>query len=66
MRKITKILLTILGFILTVAVGFILFIALLTFFIGWAASGQEEEQIIEVIDKLIGVKGLKDTYLYYM
>lgn len=39
MRKRTKILLSILGFILAVALGFMLFIAFLTFFIGWAALG---------------------------
>ena len=39
MRKITKLLLSILGFILAVLLGFILFIAFLTFFIGWAALG---------------------------
>ena len=39
MRKITKILLNILGFILTIAVGFILIIATLTFIIAWSAIG---------------------------
>ena len=39
MRKITKILLTILAFILTITVGFILIIALLTFIIAWSAIG---------------------------
>ena len=42
MRKITKILLNILGFILTVAVGFIVItviIATLTFIIAWSAIG---------------------------
>ena len=39
MRKRTKVLLLILGFILSVTLGFILFIAFLTFFIGWAALG---------------------------
>lgn len=37
MRKITKVLLLILGFVLAVTLGFMLFIAFLTFFIGWAA-----------------------------
>ena len=37
-----KILLNTLGFILSVAFGFILIIAFLTFFIGWAALGKEE------------------------
>lgn len=39
MRKRTKVLLLILGFIFAVALGFMLFIAFLTFFIGWAALG---------------------------
>ena len=39
MRKITKILLNILGFILTVSVGFIAIIATLTFIIAWSAIG---------------------------
>lgn len=39
MRKITKILLLILGFVLAVTFAFMLFIAFLTFFIGWAALG---------------------------
>ena len=39
MRKITKILHSILGFIFAVALGFMVFIAFLTFFIGWAALG---------------------------
>ena len=39
MRKITKILLNILGFILTITVGFILIIATLTFMIAWSAIG---------------------------
>lgn len=39
MRKITKVLLLILGFVLAVTFGFMLFIAFLTFFIGWAALG---------------------------
>lgn len=39
MRKLTKILLNILGFILTVAVGFILILATLTFIIAWSAIG---------------------------
>ena len=42
MRKITKILLNILGFILTVAVGFIVItviIATLAFIIAWSAIG---------------------------
>ena len=39
MRKITKVLLLILGSILAVTFGFMLFIAFLTFFIGWAALG---------------------------
>lgn len=39
MRKITKVLLLILGSILAVALGFMLFIAFLTVFIGWAALG---------------------------
>ena len=39
MRKITKILLNILGFILTIAVGFIVIIATLTFIIAWSAIG---------------------------
>ena len=39
MRKITKILLKILGFILTFAVGFILILATLTFIIAWSAIG---------------------------
>ena len=40
MRKITKVLLLILGYVLAVTFGFMLFIAFLTFFIGWAALGQ--------------------------
>lgn len=39
MRKIAKLLLLILGFIFAVTLGFMLFIAFLTFFIGWAALG---------------------------
>lgn len=39
MRKITKILLNTLGFILTITVGFILIIATLTFMIAWSAIG---------------------------
>ena len=39
MTKITKILLKILGFILTIAVGFILILATLTFIIAWSAIG---------------------------
>ena len=39
MRKITKILLNILGFILTITVGFILILATLTFVIAWSAIG---------------------------
>lgn len=39
MRKRTKVLLLILGFVLAVTFGFMLFIAFLTFFIGWAALG---------------------------
>ena len=39
MRKITKILLNTLGFILIVAFGFILIIASLTFVIAWSAIG---------------------------
>ena len=41
MRQITKIfiILRIIGFILTVAVGFILIIAALTFIIAWSAIG---------------------------
>ena len=39
MRKITKILLNILGFILTVSVGFIVILATLTFIVAWTAIG---------------------------
>ena len=39
MRKITKILLNTLGFILSAAFGFILIIAFLTFIIAWSAIG---------------------------
>ena len=39
MRKITKILLNILGFILTAAVSFIVIIATLTFIVAWSAIG---------------------------
>ena len=39
MRKITKILLNTLGFILTIAVGFILILSTLTFIIAWSAIG---------------------------
>lgn len=39
MRKITKILLNILGFILTVSVGFIVILAALTFIVAWSAIG---------------------------
>ena len=39
MRKRTKVLLLILGFVLAVTLGFMLFIAFLTIFIGWAALG---------------------------
>lgn len=39
MRKRTKIILNVLGFVLAVTLGFVLFIAFLTFFIGWAALG---------------------------
>ena len=39
MRKITKILLNILGIILTIAVGFIVILATLTFMIAWSAIG---------------------------
>ena len=39
MRKITKILLNILGFILTITLGFILILATLTFIIAWSAIG---------------------------
>lgn len=39
MRKRTKVLLLILGTVLAVILGFMLFIAFLTVFIGWAALG---------------------------
>ena len=39
MRKLIKILLNILGFILTITVGFILILATLTFIIAWSAIG---------------------------
>ena len=39
MRKLIKILLNILAFMLTVAVGFILIISTLTFIIAWSAIG---------------------------
>ena len=39
MRKITKVLLDILEFVLAVALVFMLYIAILTFFIAWVALG---------------------------
>ena len=42
MKKLIKILLNILLYILTITVGFIVIIATLTFIIAWSAIGQEE------------------------